>query len=93
MAVGEAGEATQHKRLAVVILVMACLVQTSRQVAVWRDSGTLFRHALAQGYESDVAHFNLALYLAGKREDKEAIAHYRAELKAAGRAQGALGEK
>jgi protein O-mannosyl-transferase len=55
-------------------LVAAALV-TVAQVAVWRDSVTLFRHALAVTRDNYVAHTNLAAALDATDPD-EAARHY-----------------
>jgi tetratricopeptide (TPR) repeat protein len=44
-------------------LLIALGVRTSAQAATWRDSETLWRHALAVNPENFVAHYDLGLYL------------------------------
>ena len=54
---------------AVAVLVLAALaVRTRAQIAVWRDSVTLFTHALAIEERNPVAHLNLG-YALGDRGD------------------------
>ncbi len=65
-------------------LVTAVLVGlgilTWKQVHVWRDSETLWRHVLTVTektyFDSSFAHYNLGTILAGRGETKEAIGHY-----------------
>jgi Flp pilus assembly protein TadD len=65
--------------LAAIALIM-CAVQARRQVSVWRNSETLFSHALVVTEGNYVAHYNLgnALRRDGRLED--AAAHYEAAL-------------
>jgi tetratricopeptide (TPR) repeat protein len=54
------------------VLVLALLVHRTRaQIAVWRDSVTLFSHALAVDERNPVAHLNLG-YALGERGDLDA---------------------
>jgi protein O-mannosyl-transferase len=68
-----------------VALAALCLLgfaaATLRQLSCWRNSETLFAHALAVTKENVVAHLNLGIALeeAGKKE--EALAHYREALR------------
>lgn len=48
---------------AAVLVVLACLLATRRQVSHWRDSVTLFEHALAVTSHNHLAHLNLAAAL------------------------------
>jgi protein O-mannosyl-transferase len=59
------------------LILGACLILTEKQLSFWRDSETLFTHALAVTKNNDVALINLgvALEQAGKLE--EALAKYR----------------
>jgi Flp pilus assembly protein TadD len=56
-------------------LLAGALVLTERQVRVWRDSTTLFEHALAVTEENHVAHGNLGYVLLVRGEFAEAEAH------------------
>jgi len=79
-----------------------CLPLTWLQVRVWRDSATLFTHALSAGHESSIAHNNLGLALTETGRPTDALPHlWRAvELRAddadawfnLGNAQTALGD-
>jgi hypothetical protein len=60
-----------------VAVILACAAATGRQVAVWQNSVTLFEHALAAGWKSPLAHYNLAHALAQRGRTAAAIAHYR----------------
>ena len=56
---------------------MVCAWQQTRH---WRDSETLWTHALACTSQNAVAHNNLGIALAGRGQVDEAIAHYRKAL-------------
>jgi cytochrome c-type biogenesis protein CcmH/NrfG len=64
-----------------VAVISACAAATGQQVAVWRNSVTLFEHALAAGWESPLAHYNLAHALAKQGRTAEAITQYREALR------------
>ena len=59
------------------IIVMVFSVLTWRQTMVWRDTGTLWSHALKLNANSSIAHYNLARFLASHGEREKAMAHYR----------------
>ena len=59
-------------------ILAACLILTENQLRYWRDSETLFAHALAVTKNNYVAHINLGIALEGKDELNEALAQYRA---------------
>lgn len=61
----------------VAIVVVACGLQTARQVATWRDSETLFTHCLAVTGEQALPHFNLGLHCAAHERPVDAENHYR----------------
>ena len=61
--------------------LVACAGASWKQVAVWQDSVTLFEHALAAGWESPPAHYNLGYALAQRGRTAEAIDHYRQALR------------
>jgi tetratricopeptide (TPR) repeat protein len=65
----------------VVVLVAACL-RTRDQLGTWRDSRTLYEHALAVTSENHLAHGNLGLLLLEERRVDEAMAHFRAAVAA-----------
>jgi tetratricopeptide (TPR) repeat protein len=58
------------------LATIACVVTTWRQVGHWRDSVTLFRHALAVTTDNFVAHNNLGLALVARGEMGEATTHF-----------------
>lgn len=60
--------------------VFACVALTFRQIGYWRDSETLFRHALAATKENSVAHDNLGRALGEKGQLDEAMEQYQAAL-------------
>ncbi len=62
---------------------VACAVLSARQVRLWADSETLFRHALAVTHDNYVAHTNLGVALMERDAVDEALTHYRAAIAAA----------
>ena len=63
------------------LLVLVSLTGLSwQQVSCWRDSETLWRHALTCTTRNGFAHNNLALALAGRGQVDDAIAHYQKAL-------------
>jgi tetratricopeptide (TPR) repeat protein len=64
--------------IAAALTLAGCLVLTENQLRYWRDSETLFVHALAVTTNNHVAHVNLGIVLEQKGELTEALAHYRA---------------
>lgn len=62
---------------AAAITVAGLIFLGSKQTAYWRDSETLWTHALACGPESGTAHHGLGHALAERGATDEAIAHYR----------------
>ena len=64
------------KVLATGLLIMFAL-QTRQQVSVWRDSETLFRHALSVTKDNYVIHINLGIALWKRGLQEEAITEYR----------------
>lgn len=61
-------------------VVLALGILTWKQTLVWRDSESLWRHALAVGRESSTVHYNLAYALQKRGQFSEAIEHYRKSL-------------
>jgi tetratricopeptide (TPR) repeat protein len=81
-----AGSGDFRKRLlavSAVVIVLVLAMQTYRQTGVWRDSRTLFEHAIAVTQKNDVAHNNLGLYFMDHKRFPEAAEHFRqtAEIK------------
>lgn len=60
---------------AAALLLVACMVQTRRELAHWQDSETLFRRALAVTHDNYVAHQNLAHHLNERNRPAEALPH------------------
>ncbi len=58
-----------------VAVAIVCLPLTWQQVGVWRDSLTLFSHALAAGHDSAVARTQLGLALAEADRPGDALPH------------------
>ena len=70
----------QTKMAIVLIGVLACsscIAVTSRQLQYWRNSGTLFEHALSVTHRNYVAQHNLGTYLLGTPDQlPAAISHF-----------------
>ena len=60
------------------LILAACLILTENQLRYWRDSETLFTHALAVTTNNHVAHLDLGVALEQKGKLNEALAQYRA---------------
>ena len=57
--------------------ILGLIVMTWNQCRTWRDSGTLWAHAVAHGAGSSfVAHYNLGHDLYGRGDLEAAVAHY-----------------
>ena len=63
---------------AAILILATCLMLAENQLRCWRDSETLFAHALAVTKNNHVAHVNLGVALEQKGELNEALAEYRA---------------
>jgi protein O-mannosyl-transferase len=61
---------------AVAAMTLLCLVRARQQVGYWKESETLFRHALAVTKDNWLAHINLGETLDAKGQIDEAIRHY-----------------
>jgi len=82
LAWGAADLLRKRPRAMIALAVLACAssaVLTAMQVRYWRNSETLFRHALDSTSGNYLAHHNLGVAIAGDRTE-EAISHYRAAL-------------
>lgn len=64
-----------------VLAAGACAVLTVRQVGVWANSETLFRHAVRVTENNYLAYNNLGFYLTGQGRGDEAMTNYEASLK------------
>ena len=63
--------------MAAVLIVLALAWAAFVQTSYWRNSETLWRHALAVTADNDVAHNNLGWYIvSGSGEQDEAISHF-----------------
>jgi len=62
---------------------------TFLQLRHWRDSETLFRHALAVSHNNAVAHNNLGVYLTRTERNDEAVEHFRQAIRVEPRHAGA----
>jgi protein O-mannosyl-transferase len=61
-------------------VIVLCTGLTRRQLAYWRDSGTLFRHATLATRNNYAAYDNLGLYLSRQGKSDEAIQNFRRAL-------------
>ena len=59
------------------VVLSACACLTFIQVSYWRNSFTLFEHAIRVVDNNYLAHNNLAVALAGAGKNEEAVAHYK----------------
>ena len=59
------------------VAASGCLILTWLQVGYWRDSASLYQHAIAVTSDNYVARFNLALVLEARGEPAEAAAQLR----------------
>ncbi len=66
---------------AATLAICACAVMTCFQLRYWKDSVTLFRHALAATSGNFVAHNGLGFSLAQAGNIQEAIGHYQEALR------------
>jgi len=66
---------------AICLLLSICMVFTWFQVRRWKDSMTLFRHAINVTSGNYLAHNNLGVHLVDMGRHKEAITHYSEALK------------
>jgi tetratricopeptide (TPR) repeat protein len=62
------------------ILLLACVARTRDQLAVWRNSETLCKHALAVTKGNVIAQYNLGMYYQQHGRPEEAMACYRKTL-------------
>ena len=62
------------------LLLALCVIGTTAQLRHWRDSESLFRHALAVTTGNWLAHHNLATLLAEEGKAEEAAAQFQATL-------------
>jgi tetratricopeptide (TPR) repeat protein len=62
-------------------ILFASLVLMENQLRYWRDSETLFSHALAVTKNNDLAHLNLGVALQLQGKSDQAMAHYREALR------------
>jgi len=58
-------------------VLVACSALTRRQISYWRNSGTLFQHAIDVTKDNAVAHLHLAIYDADHDRAVEAAEIYR----------------
>jgi tetratricopeptide (TPR) repeat protein len=61
--------------------LLACLTLTRQQIGYWRNSETLFRHAVAVTTDNFVAHFNLGVALDDEGQTDAAIQQYQEVLR------------
>ena len=61
--------------------IVLCMAVTRQQLGYWKDSETLFRHALEVTENNHIAHYNLGLALDMKGQLDEAMGHYQEALR------------
>jgi tetratricopeptide (TPR) repeat protein len=66
---------------AAVVVIFACIVVTRQQIGFWKDSVTLFSHALAVTENNNFAHNNLGTALLDQGQVNEAIPHFQEVVK------------
>ncbi|HYV26833.1 MAG TPA: tetratricopeptide repeat protein, partial [Candidatus Eisenbacteria bacterium] len=66
--------------ISVAVILVACGLRTANQATYWRDSETLFRHAVLVTKNNYLAYNNLGYYLSGKDKIEEAMENYRRAL-------------
>jgi protein O-mannosyl-transferase len=62
------------------LALAACVLLTSRQIGYWRNSETLFQHAVAATDRNYLAYNNLGFYLSNRGEAAAAMENYRKSL-------------
>ena len=76
---------SQRRRVCTILASLAALsvltVLAHCQTATWRNSGTVWTHALACGYESNLAHNDLAEWLVARGDNDAAFEHYEKALR------------
>jgi len=60
------------------VMIATLVLLTRNQLSYWRDSETLFRHALSVTQDNHIAHINLGAALANQGNLAEALKHYEA---------------
>ena len=63
------------------VTLAACLLVTEKQLAYWRDSQTLFTHALSVTTDNALAHLNLGAAYQDQNRQAEALAEYQEVLR------------
>jgi len=66
--------------LAAAAILIPLVFLTWHQTAIWRDTGTLWRHAVKLDPNSSIAHYNLGRFLAAQGNYADAVTHYRRAL-------------
>jgi len=56
-----------------VLALIGCAILTQRQIGVWHDSETLFRHAIAVTKKNTIAHMNLGIALLDRHQSSEGL--------------------
>ncbi len=60
-----------------ILVLSACTALTENQLGYWRDSESLFRHALVETGDNATAHLNLGAALEAEGKSAEALAEYK----------------
>jgi Tfp pilus assembly protein PilF len=61
---------------AAVLICAGCLLLTEKQISYWRDSETLFTHALAVTEDNALAHLNLGVAYQDENRPQDALVQY-----------------
>ncbi len=62
------------------LTLLACAALTMRQIGFWKDSETLFRHAIQVTRNNYLAYNNLGFFLSNKGKTREAMQYYEKSL-------------
>ena len=68
-------------RVAIAAAIVLSLALTQRQISYWRDSETLFQHALEVTENNPIAHYNLGVALDKKGQVDEAIRQFQQSIR------------
>jgi len=66
---------------AAILICAGCLLLTEKQISYWRDSETLFKHALAVTDDNALAHLNLGVAFQEANRPQDALVQYKEALR------------
>jgi tetratricopeptide (TPR) repeat protein len=67
----------QLRAVGAAVVLLACMIATSRQARLWQDNIAIWEHAVSVTTDNFAAHENLGVALMAKGRADEAIAHFR----------------